>query len=173
MKYNAIFAVMFLIAGAVAACSIANTPSTLNADCNTGNLTWTLTGCPASMNGTLEVGGSAVTVNSCSVGTDTGAGLRATAGGAATCITTVSTSQARGSTTHAVVDGDGGAGNASDTFAYNYCATYGTGDVGESVIDTIAGIFDGLAALAETYGIVVIALMVAGALVLIVAKFRV
>jgi len=172
-----IFSVMMmlmLVGTAFGACTVVNSPTSLNADCNTGALTWTLTGCPADMNGTLTVGGTNMTVQSCSVGTDAGSTFTATGAGSATCITTVSTSQAIGATTHAVVDDDGGVGGVSNAFSYSYCAVYSSDDMGEAVGDTITGLFAGVSSLAETYGIVIIALAVVGILfgILILLKKR-
>ena len=53
-----------------------------------------------------------------------------------------------------------------------YTQVYSTTDLQEAVIDVIAGIFDGVATMAETYGIAVIALMIVAALFLILGKFR-
>ena len=163
---------MLMVSPAVAACAVVFSPLSGAADCNTGNMSWTATGCPNNMNGTLYVGGSAVTVNSCSVGTDTGAGFKASAGGAATCISTVSTSQALGATTHAVVDGDGGAGNVSYSYTYNYCAKYGTTDVGEGTIDILAGLFDGLAGMMKVAAIAMMGTLLVGIIVLAIMKMR-
>ena len=137
------------------------------ADCNSGTTTWTGTIFPNNMNGTLYVGGSALTVASCSVGADTGAGFQAAADGKFTCVTAVSTSQDNGVTTLSVVDNDGGGGNTSYSYKYGYCATHGTTDIQEEVVDTVTGLFDGLASLMKVLGLAIIA----GILVAIIAAF--
>jgi len=158
---------LLMMSLALSACSVTFSPASYEGDCNTGSLTWTMTGCPNDMNGTVNTGGSANTIQSCSVGTDTGAGFRASATGTATCITTVSTSQAIGTTTHGIIDGDGGLGNYSENYAYTYCAEYGTDDTGEAITDIFTGVIAGVAGLAETYGLALIALMIIGAVFVI------
>jgi len=158
---------VLLMSVVFAASAITFSPVSGVADCNSGTTTWTGTGFPNDMNGTLAVGGSALTVASCSVGTDTGVGFRASGTGTFTCVTAVSTSQANGVTTLAVTDIDGGAGNKSYSYKYGYCATHGTTDIQEEVVDTITGLFDGLASLMKVLGLAIIA----GILVAIIAAF--
>ena len=53
-----------------------------------------------------------------------------------------------------------------------YTAVYGTTDLQEAVTDVIAGLFDGIAGMAETYGLAIIALAIVGTLFAILAKLR-
>jgi hypothetical protein len=164
---------VLLMSVVFAASAITFSPVSGAADCNSGTTTWTGTGFPANMNGTLYVGGSALTVASCTVGSDTGAGFNASAAGAFTCVTAVSTSQANGVTTLSVVDGDGGAGNKSYDYKYGYCAKYGSADAGEATIDTITGLFDGLASLMKVLGIAIIAGILIGVVAMMILKIKV
>ena len=53
-----------------------------------------------------------------------------------------------------------------------YTAVYGTTDVQEAVTDVIAGLFDGVASMASTYGLAIIALAIIGTLFVILNKLR-
>jgi len=54
----------------------------------------------------------------------------------------------------------------------NYTATYGTEDIEEAVIDLMAGIFAGIASMANPYGIVIIALLVLGGLFSVIGTLK-
>ena len=53
-----------------------------------------------------------------------------------------------------------------------YTAVYGTTDLQEAVTDVIAGLFDGVASMASTYGLAIIALAIIGTLFVILNKLR-
>ena len=51
-----------------------------------------------------------------------------------------------------------------------YTQVYSTTDVQEAVTDVIAGLFDGVASMASTYGLAIIALAIVGVLFLLLKK---
>ena len=53
-----------------------------------------------------------------------------------------------------------------------YTAVYGTTDLQEAVTDVIAGLFDGVASMASTYGLAIIALAIISTLFVILNKLR-
>ena len=53
-----------------------------------------------------------------------------------------------------------------------YTAVYGATDLQEAVTDVIAGLFDGVASMASTYGLAIIALAIIGTLFVILNKLR-
>ena len=57
--------------------------------------------------------------------------------------------------------------------ADGYTAAYNSTQLQWAVTDLIAGLFDGVATMAETYGLAIIALMIVGTLFLLLGKFKV
>ena len=53
-----------------------------------------------------------------------------------------------------------------------YTQVYSTTDVQEAVTDVIAGLFDGIAGMASTYGLAIIALAIVATLFVILSKLK-
>ena len=53
-----------------------------------------------------------------------------------------------------------------------YTQVYSTTDVQEAVTDVIAGLFDGIAGMASTYGLAIIALAIVATLFVILGKLK-
>lgn len=162
------FALLIMVAGSMAVCASTFSPVSGEADCNTGNMTWTVTGCTANSNNTLAIDGTNIAIDSCSVGTDQGDYAQATGAGAMTCVITVPTTQAVGTVNLSVYDINATtAEGVDDDYRMTYCASYGTTDITEATVDWIAGLFAGIAGLSQTLGLAI----VAGILVTIIAGF--
>ena len=172
MKYtNALFCLLIMVAGSMAACAVSFTPASA-ADCNTGSMTFTATGCTANGNYTLRIGGSALGVTSCSAGTDGGAFAIATGAGAFTCVAPISTSLSSGVQATDAYNINTTTADYSYNYNYGYCARYGVTDVSEATVDTTAGLFDGLSGLSKPLAVSILGLIVVGMLAAMILKLK-
>jgi len=172
--YKTLVPMLLMLSLVFAAASVTFNPTSGNADCNTGTMVWTGAGFANDANLTLKVGGTAIDPNSCATGTDNDDDtIQADGSGDFVCTLAVSTSQPIGTTTHSVVDLDGGAGNVSYDYRYTYCASYGVVDAGEAVIDIVAGLFAGFAGMGNVLGVALIASILLGIIAAFIFKIKI